>query len=379
MSQLVILVPGFFGFEALANIPYFVRAGEFLSSAHRQVGSACRVVQATVQPTAGLRIRSVQLAKFLLAQEVAPGDTIHLVGHSSGGLDVRMLLGDKRLVETMPELEDRMAQIKTAISIATPHFGTPMAEFAGGVTAQTLLRLVSWLAVRLLRNGRLPLGFMLQVGRLLIHLDDLVGLRGTVLDQLYDQLLTHAPKAYVDDLARHLQGVEQEQGLMRDLAPARMARRNQWLHDRRGVRYGCVLTWLPPPRLRDGWSVGKDPYALSTHAVFRVLHRMGAGADSSKLPQFTGRDEALLWQTLGSLPQAADNDAIVPTRSQLWGQLIAAFRADHFDIMGYFSGRLSSPLHLDLLASASGFDANDYERMWQKIAAFQVQTTVISR
>src|SRR4051794_13301130 len=95
----IVLVPGFVGFDALGQIRYYVGVSklfyEFVGT-HRE-----RVDRATVHyfdnfPTASVANRADRLKSFLAKRfargEILPGDEITLVGHSTGGLDIRKLL-----------------------------------------------------------------------------------------------------------------------------------------------------------------------------------------------------------------------------------------------------------------------------------------------
>jgi hypothetical protein len=69
-------------------------------------------------------------------------------------------------------------------------------------------------------------------------------------------------------------------------------------------------------------------------------------------------------------PTESDNDGIVPTLSQPWGELIAAVEADHLDIIGHFDAPRSEPPHVDWLCSCSAFDRSRFERVWERVVRF---------
>src|SRR5262249_9631759 len=87
----VVLVPGFFGFANLGDLAYFGHVHAFLRDA-----GAARVLEALLdvgrtERTASLPRRAARVAETL--RDEATGDApVHLVGHSSGGLDCRLLL-----------------------------------------------------------------------------------------------------------------------------------------------------------------------------------------------------------------------------------------------------------------------------------------------
>ncbi|HWB77438.1 MAG TPA: hypothetical protein VG755_20870, partial [Nannocystaceae bacterium] len=87
----VVLVPGFFGFLNLGELNYFSRTVEQLAVRLEQLGVRAEVRAVGTLPTASLRSRAATLAEAVM--RVVPGDgPLHLVGHSSGGLDCRLLV-----------------------------------------------------------------------------------------------------------------------------------------------------------------------------------------------------------------------------------------------------------------------------------------------
>jgi triacylglycerol lipase len=129
----VVLAHGLFGFATIHCGPftlasYFRGVPEFLRA------RGVRVFTPRIHPTAGIERRARKLAERI--EGVFPGEPVHLVGHSLGGLDVRALANQ-------PEWEGRVLSITT---VGSPHLGSPLAERArerfGRVYA--LLRQVGW-------------------------------------------------------------------------------------------------------------------------------------------------------------------------------------------------------------------------------------------
>src|SRR5690349_10786417 len=88
--QHVLLVPGFFGFANLGDFAYFAHVRDFFHRHMRRhaIDGDVRVVQTF--PTASLLRRAARVAETVAElTDVDDGD-VHLVGHSSGGLDVRL-------------------------------------------------------------------------------------------------------------------------------------------------------------------------------------------------------------------------------------------------------------------------------------------------
>lgn len=113
----IVLAHGLFGFHRLGLGPvtlaaYFRGIPELLR-AH-----GYRVLVTRVHPTAGIERRARMLGRRIDA--AFPAEPVHLIGHSMGGLDARMLLTD-------PAWHDRVLSLTT---IATPHLGSTLATAA---------------------------------------------------------------------------------------------------------------------------------------------------------------------------------------------------------------------------------------------------------
>ncbi len=78
----------------------------------------------------------------------------------------------------------------------------------------------------------------------------------------------------------------------------------------------------------------------------------------------------LLRHTYGVIPSPADNDGIVPTRSQAWGHVLHAAVADHLDVLGYFGDASLEPPHVDWIVTGSGFTRRRFEALWNDVARF---------
>ena len=115
----IVLVHGLFGFDELqvANYTvasYFPRIPEFLRAAGN------RVLIPTLSPTGGTVQRAGQLKDFI--DQESPGEPVHLIAHSLGGLDARWMISHLGM-------EDRVLSLTT---IGTPHRGTAFADW--GIT-----------------------------------------------------------------------------------------------------------------------------------------------------------------------------------------------------------------------------------------------------
>jgi hypothetical protein len=136
------------------------------------------------------------------------------------------------------------------------------------------------------------------------------------------------------------------------------------------VRYGSVVTQARPPSLRARLSAGLDPYAQITHTVYAFLYGQTQQMPMTGLTQPTPAQTAALVQAYGAFPGPQASDGIVPTRSQVYGRVLGAVRADHLDAIGHFDQPAHQPPHVDWLISGSGFRRFHFERMWRGVVDF---------
>ena len=88
----ILLVPGFFGFANLGDFTYFGHVRNFLAEKGPSLGIDGEVRVARTEPTASLTRRAALLCEALSTLlDESPGH-VSLVGHSSGGLDARLLV-----------------------------------------------------------------------------------------------------------------------------------------------------------------------------------------------------------------------------------------------------------------------------------------------
>src|SRR5690606_39101496 len=87
----VVLSPGMFGFGTLASFRYFEHLEEALARRFRALDRDVVVHVNAVHPTSSIRRRAAALATFVRDGAAAGGGPIHLVGHSTGGLDARLV------------------------------------------------------------------------------------------------------------------------------------------------------------------------------------------------------------------------------------------------------------------------------------------------
>ncbi len=369
MSPLhVILVPGFLGFQRLYTMPYFAEVEALLARSFAQAGRAVEVRAIRTLPTSSLAARAARLAEVVAA---LPADAeIHLVGHSTGGLDCRLFLAPGAALPTEIDVGSAAARVCSVVSVATPHHGAPLASLFTGVHGHRLMSLVSMAITRMLHGGRRSVSSLVEVGKVVLLLDRIVGIPDAVRVPLRDEVQAELERRGDDpSLERLLDEIGGDSSLLEHLTPSSLALLNTTMQDRPGVRYGSVVAMAPRPRLRRLARLQIDPWARLTYALYMASHRLAGLSSSQRLPPLLAAQETMLRRGLGGLPELRDSDGIVPTRSQVWGTVIDAVSADHFDLMGYYGGRTDRP-HMDILACGANFGPRDFEAMWASVSRF---------
>jgi triacylglycerol lipase len=365
----VYLIPGFFGFSQFGNLKYFAHVRDLLEPAFEARGARVALHYVRTMPTAALSRRAGRLLEHLLDTAREPGP-IHLVGHSSGGLDARVLMSPAGGVALGRQAEAALARVATVIGIATPHHGTPLASFFNTLAGRRVLRVLSLASALILRRGRLPLGVAVAMLGLLRKADHPEEIPKTVLDQLFEHLLADFSPTRQEEVRRFFVEAYRDQALLSQLTPEGMATVNARLRKRPGVRYGDVVLRARHPRARDAMSLGFDTYAQVLHQLYKWLHRLASGGRRPPVVPLSREAEARLTRELGEVPPPGSNDGIVPTRSQVFGEVIHACWGDHLDAVGHFDDPRHRPPHFDWLPSATGFRRHHFERLWTDVLDF---------
>lgn len=378
-KHLVYLIPGFFGFANLGELMYFGHVRDFLEQELRRRGVRAEVHTVLSHPTASIRTRAADVLATLQATAAAePGSVLHLIGHSTGGLDARLLVTPGARLGEGLEPEPYAARVKSVVCVATPHVGTPLASFFLGFFGHRLLELTSLFTVYALRFGRLPLSVAFRFGGLLAKADEHLGWRQTLLDQLFGQLLSDFSHDRREALVKFFKEVGSDTSLIPQLTPQNMDLFNAGAPDRPGVRYGSVVTRARPPSLRGRLSAGLDPYAQLTHTIYALFHGRAGRLRELDFPRLQPEQSAVLLKAYGKLPRPEDSDGIVPTRSQPYGKVIAAVKADHLDVIGHFDEPSHAPPHVDWLISGSGFRRFAFERTWRSVTDFMLEDAPVT-
>ena len=365
----VLLVPGFFGFGQLGKLKYFNGVREALQREFRAKGLEVTVTEVPTLPTASIRFRAAKVRDSLAALVETGAGPIHVIGHSTGGLDARLAIAPTASLPAKIPFSS-YDRIHSLVTVSTPHFGTPVARSLGNAAGKSLLRLLAVTTVFALKRGRLPLKVAVEMGRIFSRLDDLAGMKTTVLDQLYDQLLGDFDEVRQKELVEFVVGVAGDQSLVFQLTPAACDLLNAGTADPDGVRYGSVTTLAPAMSLDTIWKHGFDVYAHGMHLFYLLLRGFASRSVKSELPEPAPEQREVLEKAYRRALLLEDNDGLVPTISQVWGTVIHAAHGDHLDVVGHFGARNDGHPDSDWLPSGSRFDEAGFAALWSDVARF---------
>jgi triacylglycerol lipase len=414
----VVLIPGFGGFDALGQMEYYAGVTQ------RAQGHDLTLHYFDNLPTAAVETRAQQLERYisrLIARGIIrPGDDLVLVGHSTGGLDIRWLV--HRLSAGASEIHvdggpaanpaDILEKLRKVVFLSVPHHGTHIADWvrwhrlgrqaliaelrAGvGLSQVALLEKIESCLARYTAN--LP------------HLDLIAAIKDSLLEaneyhdndpayprtadahEAASQLalyLRHIAADFraIDDLAIEAPDSADKRSPAHFDATERAREQAFWRKCKIDVR--SYVTFAPQPFSFTrayppaGWWLF-NPLALaslaagngrSTDIAYRFCYRACA-TDS-----FPVVNVPKLRALVGPRPprfESWDGDGIVNSLSMFWprGENLSV-QADHMDIVGHFerrpaergSGRAYRAY--DLLVSDCGFEETEFNTVWSDVFDF---------
>ncbi len=365
MRHHIYLIPGFFGFSNFGDLKYFAHVTEVLEGSLRRRGLEVSVHYVRTLPTASVRRRTTKLLEVMA--ETADGDgPIHLIGHSSGGLDARFFASAGATLSDQLPATQLMARVKSVVTVVTPHRGTPLAPLFDSLLGARVLQILSLATIYVLRYGKLPLGALVSLGGVLVRLDNTAG--EDALDQVWNQLLADFSEDRKKTIQEFFREVGKDTSLIRELLPQNLEVFNATTRNAPDVRYGCVIARGKAPGITSTLSAGLSAYAQASHAIYVALYTLAARTPSDRvmLPEWSQMQAIRSFWS--DEPDERANDGIVPTLSQVWGEVICAVSADHHDVIGHFEDPSHVPPHFDWLTSGSGFKRRDFEILWSSVA-----------
>ncbi|HET9990035.1 MAG TPA: hypothetical protein VFQ65_16000, partial [Kofleriaceae bacterium] len=312
MRHHVYFSPGMFGFGKLGSYTYFAHVERELTARFAAAGHELIAHVIEDLPTASIRRRSTRLAEVV--QRTATGaDPIHLLGHSTGGLDAR-LVASPSTTSIPAGVLGWLPRLRTITTMNTPHYGTPLASFFATSKGQRVLAVLSMLTVAGLTLGATPLRAMSVVLGFLQRGDLAIPFKLFMLDRAVESVVGMVDDAGSPEVRSFLAAIEEDQGSMLQLSPESMDLVVAGFEDRRGVRYQATASMSPAPTpWRWVQTVGHPVRALSL-AIFYALHRITANigerypchAHDGATASIRAEYEAQVTEAFGRVPAVAD-------------------------------------------------------------------------
>ena len=384
-------------------------------------------------PTAAVVPRARRLREYLAKRiargEIFKNDDITLVGHSTGGLDIRLLLSDLYKLQDQNELilvdgmevdpEELIHSIHRVVFLSVPQWGTNIADW---VKAQWLWphAIIEELRAMVAGSQLSPLERVESIilgGTASITRAPVYRAVQDALDEANENNGEQSPfrkaeaQEAASELALYLQHMATDFGAIYDLtscpprsrertdhtskSPAHYSRRDrdlelQQLREKYDIEFRSYVTIgkcpfrFDPGRPVPTWKLANlstypvadmDPELWAgTDCMYRACYRACAGGPFD--PPKESREKAKSLRPKSTI-QIWDNDGIVNTLSMFWplGKHVLV-HADHMDIVGQFEPLKADPGHgranrtYDLLKSDSGFDRDVFDGIWNDIFAF---------
>ena len=378
MRHHVYLSPGMFGFGKLGSYNYFAHVERELVARFAAAGHELEAHGIDELPTASIRRRATRLAE-IVAQTSGATDPIHLLGHSTGGLDARLVASPA--TRGIPDLA-WLPRLRSVTTMNTPHFGTPLAGYFATSNGQHVLAALSLLTITGLSLGAQPLAAASVLLGFVRGADRAFPFKLQVLDRAMGSVVGLIDEARSPEIRTFLTAIEDDQGSMLQLSPEAMDLVVAGFADRDGVSYQSTVSMAPSPKPRRWLETVGHPWRAVSLALFVALHRVTAVHDKrypcammrGSSPWAGDAAEAVLAGAFSTPPGVDANDGVVPIRSQVHGTVIWAGLGDHLDVLGHYWERRDRDevapelRHHDWLASGSDFDDAAFATLMDAVA-----------
>ncbi len=372
----VYLIPGMFGFGKLAGYDYFEHMERELGEHFESAGKRIHMVVVPTPPTSSIRRRAQVVAETVARTCREDPGPIHLVGHSTGGLDARLLASPSTDLHLDPSTTDWLPRLDSVVTINTPHYGTPLAQFFSTVSGTRMLYALSLLTFTTLRFGGPPLTIFSNLVASLGRFDDAVGADIQLLDRSTDLLLRFLGEKGRDEVRTWLEGIRYDQGGILQVTPECMDIFNAAAENAADVRYGSVVTAAPSPSPLGFAKRITSPTATLSAAVYSTLYSVSV-REPQTYPYPAPQEHNLpaLKVGLGVQPDGALTDGVVPSLSMPWGKVIWAGRGDHLDVVGHFDDNIYPAKHVDWLHSGAVYSRANFSSSMDAISQFLMNSS----
>jgi hypothetical protein len=397
----VVLVPGFAGFDALGQIEYYAGVTQLFRAWQAEVPARSRVVLHYFDnlPTAGIVTRAARLRGYLAKRiergELQRGDAVALVGHSTGGLDIRRLIcdlvarpdesgfvSDQGIAFTV-RASEILAMVKRLVFLSVPQWGTNLGDWIRKHRAvrQWFVREMDLAvtAARLRRLDRIEVSLVGAV-RALTDADLFLAMKDALTE--IELPPPDAPDRPVrlaaaleagSELEVWMRCIAEDFGAIDDIAVTTSAGTEASpAHFSLERRQDEMRTWTSHGiETKSYATIGTRPFDLPvggeavpltlrrllaflsselspgarrrTDVVYRLVYRACAGGPFRHPPN-AAREATLFGTSDKRAVELWDSDGIVNTASMLWphGEATQLVEGDHGDILGHYH-RVKAP------------------------------------
>jgi hypothetical protein len=269
-----------FGFGRLAAYDYFGHFERALEERVRAAGDEVLIHVAQVAPNASIRRRALALNHLVTRTCSVDGEgPIHLVGHSTGGLDARLVASPSVSLAVPAEAQAWRTRLASVTTINSPHYGTPLASFFTTVSGQRVLRALSALTIVALSLGSPPLAAVGALVAALGRLDRAIGLELKLLDQVTDGLLRQIDDVRSREIRDYIDAIRKDNGAMVQLMPEAMDLFQAGIEDRPGILYQSTVSMVPARSSDALRRLMAGPRAALSGSIFTILCEITARYD----------------------------------------------------------------------------------------------------
>jgi pimeloyl-ACP methyl ester carboxylesterase len=375
--DVVVLVPGFLGFARLGGFYYFADrlVAVLRGLLEEALGYPVPVVPCRPLPTHALHERQNDLMAYLYrfaTEKVHGAERIHLVGHSTGGVDAQLLTCTKRVdgSDWSEEVNVVRRKVASVVTISAPHYGTGLAD--------------SWLAY-LGENRLVPrISVVPEAIKLAYHLLWLLPREAPAVARL--QL------AHPRDVIAFLAQVAFHRELIADLRPSHMEQVRKELTPEKGIALSCFVTAVEP-RVGGG---------RTSDAFFTDMYGLTKGEEATATAKPIAACRRLLTWVIktqpglvirsdkGEVPTSIApslNDGVVNTVRQLVNpddptEVAGFVIADHADVLGHYDRQDAliegPPYNAGLFHSGAGFGDTEFFMLYRRVAQAILKTIPVA-
>jgi len=334
-SDAVILVPGFFGFGTFGSpdgphIAYFERVAATLQLVTGWQPE--QFVSLEPPPTGPLWTR-VECLHTRLEELSQRYERIHLIGHSTGGVDARLVMNTKYLWPGGPldrrPLLDRIGHV---VTVSAPFRGTPFADrFPVGLElvapAATALSIAT--APSVLEG---PSQFWNAFSALLPD--------GWVpKDADASEIAALADPAVCPQIHAFLKHIVEDRRLIGDLSVRAMRKLNEEIDGGDHRLIESFVTVAPRPALMPTWHPGRSALRYLYALTYGFAHPSADSGLDIPLSDITTSGEPRMITSEQAREPLGSNDGVVPIGSQtLHGHAAGIVVSDHLDVIGHYPG-----------------------------------------